>query len=88
MRRLVNLRPAPLKRAAGAEDAGASTSTVVIDLGRTAMKSRAPVAKIRLGWPLGMLHGLSGTCCPTTAIHKKPGVGACFNAGKLPAVLV
>jgi hypothetical protein len=41
------------------------------------MKGRAPLA-IRLGWPLGMLHGLSDTCCPTAALHKKPGVGACL----------
>jgi hypothetical protein len=62
----------------GAEDAGASTSTVAIDLGRTALKGRAPLA-IRLGWPLGLLHlGLSDTCCPTAALHKKLGVGACL----------
>lgn len=57
--------PAPLK--------AATASTVEVDLSRLAGKT--PVA-IRLGWPLGMLHGLSDTCCPSAAVQS--GFGACI----------
>ena len=69
--------PAPLKPAAGPDTSFSSSSssssagatTVTVDFSRTAMKGRTPIA-IRLGWPLGMLHGLSDTCCPTATRQK------------------
>jgi hypothetical protein len=54
-----------------------SSMMLAVDLTHTEMKGRTPLA-IRLGWPLGMHHGLSYTCCPTAALHARVGNGACL----------
>ena len=86
-------KPAPLKPMVDASGS-ASTTTAVVDFSRTEMVGRTPLA-IRLGWPLGIgSHGSpSDTCCPTAALHARPGNGACLpgncplysGASELPA---